>query len=254
MRKSGYRNYNKWKAIPAAFLILFIGGFTSVKAQMFSVKSLPQQYGPPMTSAYISVIPTNFQYKPRGSGSNTQTNAFDFNDPLYRLGLDLSGLEINATAGWSLGPLNNLNYFGLEIGFNSKYPVLRTHPFVLSLPLAIKIGYTRVNDKRSSNISNDFRQNNATIGSGLHADFMLPHRIRISLEGTVNYGFSTRSLGQSSGSAWIIDSRNRIYFDRVLGQIGFVAGLDYRYTRFNGSGIEFDYGEKNIGFILGITF
>ena len=254
MRKSGYRNSTTWKAIPVAFLILLIGSFTSVKAQMFSVKSLPQRYGPPMASAFVSVVPTNFQYRPSGSGSNPQPNAFDFNDPLYRLGLDLSGLEINATGGWGLGPQNNLNYFGLEIGFNSKYPLLRTHPFVLSLPLTIKIGYTRVNDTRSSNISNDFRQNNATIGSGLHADFTLPHRIRISLEGTANYGFSTRSLGQSSGSAWILESRNRVYFDRVFGQIGFVAGLDYRYTRFNGSGIEFDYIQKTLAFILGITF
>lgn len=254
MRKSGYKNQNKLKTIAALFIIVLFAGVDGVYAQMFSVKSLPPKYSHPLASAYISLIPTNFKYYPQGTGTSAQANEFNFNNPLYRLGVDLSGLDINVTGGWNLGPANNLNYFGLEIGFNSKYPVVRTRPFVLSIPLAIKIGYTRVNNKLSSNISNDFRQNNATVGTGLNANFNLAHRIRISLEGTANYGFSSRSLGLSSGSAWILENRDLIYFDRALGQIGFVAGLDYRYTRFNGSGTEFDYEEKKIGFILGITF
>lgn len=254
MHQSGYEKRNRFRAITVLLFLFLFGSVSGVYAQMFSVKSLPHRDTPPMVSAYLSFIPTNFHYKPSGSGQNPQPNAFNFNDPLYRLGIDLAGLEVMGTAGWNLGPQNNLNYFGLDVAFNSKYPVLRTRPFVLSVPLAIKIGYTRVNDKRSNNITNDFRQNNATVGSGLDADFSLPHQIRISLEGTANYGFSTRSLGQSSGSAWIIESRDRIYFDHVLGQIGFVAGIDYRFTRFNSSGVEFDYGERNTGFILGITF
>ena len=255
MQKSGCHNQNKYSTI-AAIVLLFtlVIGSSGVYAQMFSVKSLPSRYTPPLASVYLSVVPTNFHYKPSGGGVNSQAGVFNFNDPLYRFGLDLSGLELMGTAGWNLGAQNSLNYFAFDIGFNSRYPVFHSRPFTLSLPLALKIEYTRVDDKRTGNVTNDFTQNIGTVGSGLHAGFVLPHRVRISLEGTASYGFSTRSLGQSSGSAWVIENRDRIYFDRVMGQIGIVAGFDYRFTRFNSDGIQFDYGENNAAFILGITF
>jgi len=255
MHQHGYRFIKNMRLLTAGLLLtITLCWAPKASAQMFSVKSVSRRYTPPTASAYFSIIPTDFHYKPSGNGTNPKPGEFNFNNPLYRLGIDFSGLELMGTAGWNLGPQNNLNYFGLEVGFNSRYPVFRSKPIMISLPLDIRINYTKVNNKHSADITNDFRQNTGTIGSGWRLDFMFPHHIRLNLEGTANYGFSTRSLGQSSGSAWVFENRDRLYFDRLFGQIGIVTGFDYRFTHFNGDGLQFDYGQQNVGFIVGITF
>ncbi len=238
--------------IVLGWLICLFAGPGAAFAQMFSVKSLPHRETPPSTVAYFALVPSRFHYKPSGAGTNTAPGILNFNAPLYRLGIGFSGLEVTGTAGWNLGEDNSLNYYDLDFAFDMPYPVLRTRSFTLSLPLAFGIELTRVENTRSD--INNFRENTLEAGTGLQAAFRFPRQIRLMLEGTAHYGFSTRAFGQSSGSAWIIENKNRLYFDHVFGQVGIVLGFDYRFTRFNGSGVQFDYGLRNLAFVIGADF
>jgi hypothetical protein len=240
-------------------LLLVLGGLLSLlspragRAQMFSVRSLPQQYTVPSSNIFFGVLPTRFHFKPSNTNAVTDPGEFNFTDPVYQLGLDLAGLELSGKAGWNLGAARNLNFYELGMAFKARYPVLQSKPLLLSLPLVFHVRWTRVENKNAPS-NTDFRQNTGTIGSGLNMEVRLPDQVRLLLEGTLHYGFSVRALGQSSGSAWSGEVRSRLFFDRLIEQLGLSLGVDYRYTRFNNGETRYDYGMKNLSFLVGVTF
>ena len=70
----------------------------------------------------------------------------------------------------------------------------------------------------------------------------------------LNYGFSVRTMGTSSGSIYELANVNRLYFDNVFNTVGLSLGFDYNFKRYNMSGIADDYAFRGYSILLGLTF
>jgi len=246
---------NKHYASILSLLIIGIvlGLHGNADAQMFSVKSEPRTYRPPTIGGYIGIEPAHFKYKPSSDALNNNIG-YSFNDPLYRIRLELQNIDIYFGAGWNLGPQNLLNYYEIGAQLQNVYALFRSRHFVFGVPVRIETNYTQVQSQKSQIGSDTFQQSSGTVGSGPAVMLRAKSDIRLTSILTVNYGFSVRSLGTSSGSLYALINQNRLYFDHVFNQVGLSLGYDYEFSRYDLTGVRYDYAMKGSTIVIGITF
>jgi len=240
----------------SSFLLLaglFLGLTDAANAQMFSVKSEPSVSRPPSTGAYFGLEPAKFMYKPSSNDNNPYTR-YTFSDPLYQLRLELPGIDIYLSSGWNLGNSNYLNFFNIGAQIQRVYPFFKSRHFIVGAPIRIQTDYLQVNSQRANNNADDFQQSSGTLGSGPAVLVRLGKGIRFTTVATINYGFSVRSLGATSGSLYIINSQNRLYFDHLINDVGLSIGYDYDFSRYNLTGVRYDYALRGNSIVIGITF
>lgn len=226
--------------------------FVSANAQMFSVRSAKTIESVPSIGVYLGYQPADFYYKPSGSGTNNTTR-FDFKDPIYRLQLELSGIDIYIGNGWNLGPDNGLNFFNIGAHIQGYLRAYQTPHFTLQFPVRLQTDYIQVQSKRTANAS-DMQESSGTIGTGPMISLRLGNMVRFTSNMLLNYGFSVQSMGTTSGTIYELTNSNRLYFDNVYNNIGLSLGFDYNFKRYNMSGISYDYAFKGYSILFGITF
>ncbi len=219
---------------------------------MFSVRSSNSVKPLPSIGVYLGYQPANFYYKPNGSGTGPVTR-FDFNDPIYRLQLELSGIDIYLAMAGISDQIKHLNYFNIGAHIQGYLRALRTPHFTLQFPVRLQTDYIQVQSKRAVNSSN-MQESSGTIGTGPMISLRLGNMVRFTSNALLNYGFSVRTMGTSSGTIYELANVNRFYFDNVFNNIGLSLGFDYNFKRYNMSGISNDYAFRGYSILLGLTF
>lgn len=233
-------------------VFLFLFPFFSAKAQMFSVRSPDNNKSIPSVNIYLGYQPAKFYFKPNGSGTNPLVK-YGFTGPIYRLQLELSSIDLYIANGWNLGNSNSLNYFNIGAHVQGYLRVLHTTHFMLQFPVRLQTDYIQVQSKQTTNIEN-MQESAGTIGIGPMILLRLGDLARFSSSMMLNYGFSVRSMGTSSGTLYDLVNSNRLYFDNLFNNIGLSLGFDYNFRRYNMSGIQYDYALRGYSFLIGVTF
>jgi hypothetical protein len=233
---------------------ILLGSHGNAAAQMFSVESGTRSYRPPTVGGYIGIEPAHFKYKPSSDVVNNNNIGYSFNDPLYRVRLELQNIDIYFGAGWNLGSQNLLNYYEIGAQLQNVYALFRSRHFIFGVPIRIETNYTQVQSQKSQIGSDTFEQSSGTVGSGPAVMLRAKKDIRLTSTLTVNYGFSVRSLGTSSGSLYALINQNRLYFDHVFNQVGLSLGYDYEFSRYDLTGVRYDYALKGSTIVIGVTF
>lgn len=236
------------------FFLIIMGGLNTLRAQMFSVRSPEHRYTPPGVNLYVYFQPTNFRYKPSGVGL-APTSPYNFNNPIYGLEYESGFLNFHLGVGWNLGPGKYLNYFSLGGKLHTELPLVSTRLIDFAIPIVVRINNLRVQNKQQTTETNTFNQNSATIGSGLAFGVVdEKHGLRFKTDFVAGYGFSSRAFGVNSGTLFDFESNTKLYFDRLIGRVGFSIGYSYQYDRFNLPGVTFDYAMSGSRLLLGVTF
>lgn len=249
----------KMKNISKSSFLFLLAGFVfftykSAEAQMFSVKSANKISQPPSTAFFVGFEPAKFIYKPSTSGEINPYTKYGFSDPLYEARLELPGIDIYAGSGWNLGNGSYLNFFNIGAQIQRVYTLIHTKHFGFGGPIRVQTDYLQVVNQKAQSNADDFQQSSGTIGTGPAIMVRIGKKIRFITMNTINYGFSVRSLGATSGSLYVIRSQNRLYFDDVFNDIGLSVGYDYDYSRYNLTGVRYDYALKGNSFVIGVTF
>lgn len=230
----------------------FLFPFYTAKAQMFSVRSQGHYRSTPSVNIYLGYQPAKFYYKPSGSGTKGLVD-YGFTGPIYRLQLELSSIDLYVANGWSLGSKKSLNYFNIGAHIQGYLRAIHTPIFSLQFPVRLQTDYIQVQSKQST--SNDNMQESAgTIGVGPMITLRLGNLARFSSNVLLNYGFSVRSMGTSSGTLYDLINSNRFYFDNLFSNVGLSVGFDYDFRRYNMSGIQYDYAFRGYSFLIGVSF
>ncbi|MCC5925710.1 MAG: hypothetical protein JJU41_04035 [Bacteroidetes bacterium] len=234
-------------------LVAYLFVLSSVaEAQMFSVQAQPQRITTPTSGISAGVSFVDFSY--RGPAENIGTsNDFTFSAPLFHGRLDLGGFSVYGIYGRGLGEQDNI-YSELGAALNSGFILVPGSHFNVIIPLALSTEYVLARNRRILNNSDEFRQNNLGIRSGLQINARLSQRTRFTAQGLAGYAFSITGYGLSSGSSTDIQLSNRLYADRLFGQIGLFAGFDIVSRRYRLDDSQFNYRAVHQNLILGVSF
>ncbi len=225
-------------------------------AQMFSVDE-PEQQIRPASSALsfgVDLIDMNFR------GDEEKASAFyNISDPVYRIRLELPGIEGYAGFGSSIGDsgadADTLSYLNLGANISGFARLAGDRRLGILLPLWLSTDYTRV---RSTSVeqpeAEQFRQSSASIGIGAAAFLNMRGAIRIFVEMVPQIGFTVSSLGADSGQLTSLNGRARIQRDQIMGRYGVMAGYSYTWRRYSGTGEMYKHNISMNNFSLGITF
>jgi hypothetical protein len=234
-------------AVSAVLLLTVIA-----EAQMFSVQTQPQRITTPASGVSAGVSFVDFSY--RGPDSNVGTTTdFTFNAPLFHGRVDLGAFTVYGIYGRGLGDQDNI-YSELGAALNSGFILLPGSQFNVIIPLALSTEYVLARNRRILNNTDEFRQNNLGIKSGLQMNARLSQRTRFTAQGLAGYAFSITGYGLSSGSSNDLQLSNRIYADRLFGQIGLFAGFDIITRRYRLDESQFNYRAVYQNLILGVSF
>lgn len=233
-------------------LMLLLGLTTVTQAQMFSVQSQPQRITTPTSGISAGVSFMDFAY--RGPAINAGTiNDYSFSAPLFHGRLDLAAFSVYGIYGRGLGNQDNI-YSELGASLNSGFILLPGTSFNLIIPLALSTEYVLARNRRILDNSDEFRQNNIGFKTGIQMNARLSERARFTAEGLAGYAFSITGYGLSSGSATDVQLKNRIYSDRLFGQVGLIFGFDLISRRYRLDEGQFNYRAIHQNVIFGISF
>lgn len=221
-------------------------------AQMFSVQTQPQRITTPTSGISAGVSFMDFGYRGPGVVQGSSSD-FSFNAPLFHGRLDLGSFSVYGIYGRGLGDQDNI-YSELGASLNSGFILLPGAQFNLIIPLALSTEYVLARNRRILNNSDEFRQNNLGIRSGIQMNARLSQRTRFTAQGLAGYAFSITGYGLSSGTANDLQLTNRIYFDRLFGDLGIFAGFDIISRRYRLDDSQFNYHAVYQNLILGVSF
>lgn len=239
----------------ALFSLLLVTGLLlplQASAQMFSVQSQPDRITIPESGVSAGISFVDFRY--RGPDGLLAANEdYSFSAPLAHVRLDLAAFSVYGIYGRGIGPRDNV-FSELGASINSGFVVLPGTSLNLIIPLSLSTEYVLVRNQRIINNTDEFRQNNFGLKSGLQMNAQLSQRSRFMVEGTGSYAFSITGYGLSSGSATGLELTNRLYFDRIFGQVGILLGFDIETRRYRLEEDRFNYRSVYQNVVLGITF
>ncbi len=232
------------------FLIILFPAVT--EAQMFSVEE-PERRS--RTSAYALIIGPDFMtMKPR-NGERANGEFYNFSDPVYRIRLDLPGVEVYAGLNSRIGAADTLNYLNLGANISGSLPLAGNRKIGIGLPLWLSTDYARVRSTDAQQPEADqFRQSSASVGLGAGAFYNPKQNIRVRAEFVPQIGFTVSSIGSDSGQLTSLNGRVRMNIDHLLGRFGLVAAYNYTWRRYSGSDDRFLYDLSGHHIALGVSF
>ncbi|MDR8393787.1 hypothetical protein NC796_21720 [Aliifodinibius sp. S!AR15-10] len=242
-------------SIPILAFIIISVSCSQLQAQMFSVEEeerMENRALMPSTGVYIGLEPVEFTYQ--GDFSGLDSGIYQFDGPLMRLRFETFGFEAFIGVGGRLTGIDNIGYFDAGAKAVRGIRVVSTPRFQFQIPLQIKSSITTVSNNESIGGDTQFRQGTLEFGGGGQMSARLGERVRFTVATIPNYGFSFASGGIFGGQIYELETKSRIYIDRVFGDMGMSVGWDYGFKRFDVEEEEFDYNLRSHSFIIGITF
>ncbi len=231
--------------------LLFLQPIAS-QAQMFSVEE-PERRSRPATSSFTAGL--DFMTMSLRESENLPDEIYDFSDPIYRMRLELPGIEVYGGFRNRIGAADTLNYINLGANISGSLPLIRNRKFGAGLPLWLSTDYARVmGTSGMQRESRHFRQSAASIGLGAGFYYNPLQNVRIRAELVPQIGFTVSSIGSDSGQLASLNGRAKAHFDHLVGRFGLVLSYNYTWRRYSGSdeSIRYDFSGHNVG--LGVSF
>jgi len=236
------------------FCLLIICSSQVASAQMFSVgNERPEDRPPPQRNAYIGVGPAEFEF--HGNEQNVlNSNRFDFDSQIVKLRYETLNLNFFINFSNSLTGADSVNYFNFGLEFVSSIQIADTEDFQFGVPIQFRGDFTNVNNQNVQRGQGQFQQNNLQIGTGLMFEYRLTRAIRFGANAIPNAGITFSAGNTFFGTTYGVISDSRLYFDRIIGQLGLSFGYQFKFKRFNIDTDLFDYDLRSNIFSIGLTF
>ncbi|MFU8859892.1 MAG: hypothetical protein ACNA8K_05680 [Cyclonatronaceae bacterium] len=226
---------------------------TSV-AQMFSIGTAgSERFTIPENSLYFGIEPASATFYGNHEFGPGDVR-YDFEGTLFRIRYETNSLQIYGATGSGLSDQNDINFRSLGIQLQGNLNLYTRPRIAWTIPLYVSTDYYMMRNNQSANTSAEFSQNRLMFGLGQELVLRPAQSIRLRFKTAARYGVSASSFGASVGTAFAFDQQARIYFDRLVGPVGFNAGFDYSYNRFMTAEDQFKYNLDSITILLGISF
>ncbi len=224
---------------------------TDLQAQMFSVTPNRDVISRPGFVLSAGYEPTVVTYT--GPATVLPFEDLSFSGNLLKFNVEAGGLVFTMSTGRNLGE-SDIRYstFGAILG--SEYVFVRRPRFEIGVPLQITSLYTTMTNTSAQSRSRDFVQNALGIGAGLEAQIRLTKRLRLSLEGTGGYAFSSSAINSNGGGMSQFHASALLYGDAIVRSIGFVTGVQAHSRSYLLEESQFNYEVASVSYMLGVTF
>ncbi len=224
----------------------------ALQAQMFSVEE-PERRTRPASSSFTAGL--EFLNMSLRESENLPDEIYGISDPVYRMRLELPGVEVYGGFRNRIGTADTLNYINLGANISGSLPLTRNRKIGVSLPLWLSTDYVRVMGTSGlQRESSHFRQSAASIGLGAGFYYNPLQNVRIRTEFVPQIGFTVSSIGSDSGQLASLNGRAKAHFDHLIGRFGLVLSYNFTWRRYSGSNesIRYDISGHNVG--LGVSF
>ncbi len=234
-------------------LILFLAIMpVTLQAQMFSVEEPERRIRPSSNS--VTAGPEFLTMRLR-EGESFSGRVYNFTEPVYRVRIELPGVEIYGGFRNQIGDADSLNYLNLGANISGSLQLARSRSAGILLPIWLTTDYTRVKETGNQQPENEqFRQSSASIGLGAGAYVNPVRNIRVRAEFVPQIGFTLSSMGSDSGQLASLNGRLKFHVDQIFGRYGLVASYNYTWRRYSGTDDRFHYDLEGHHVGLGITF
>jgi len=232
--------------------VILIPGTTI--AQMFSVEE-PERRTRPSTSTLL----LGYDYLDMSYRSDANENGvYDFSNPVYRIRLELPGIEIYSGFRSSIGDADveadTLNYINVGANLSGAMPIVMRPRAGFILPLLISTDYMQVRSSHSGQPeAEQFRQSSVSVGLGAGGYVNLTQRVRIRIQAVPQIGFTVTALGADAGQITSLNTKARLHFDQLFGRFGAVLGYNYSWRRYSGDD-RFNYDITSNNVSIGVSF
>ena len=235
-------------------LIFILGNCHMVHGQMFSVgNERPEERPAPQRSAYIGVGPAEFEF--HGNEQNVvNSNRFDFDSQIVKLRYETQNLNFFINFSNSITGADSVNYFNFGLEFASGIQIVDSDDFQFGVPIQFRGDFINVNNQNVQRGQGQFQQNNLQIGSGLMFEYRLSPVVRFAANAIPNAGITFSAGNTFFGTTYGVISDSRLYFDRIIGQLGLSFAYQFKFKRFNIDTDLFDYDLRSNVFSIGLTF
>lgn len=194
----------------------------------------------------------NMKLRPHLDSNNPE---YKISDPIYRLRLELPGIEAYAGLKNNTGTADTLNYLNLGANISGALPLAGNRRVGISIPLWLSTDYVRVQSSSGQQREGDhFRQSSASIGVGVETYYNMTRSIRFRANVVPQIGFTVSSVGSDSGQMSSLHGKFRLYVDSIYRRFGLVAGYNYSWRRYSGTEERFHYDISGNSASIGISF
>ncbi len=241
--------------VPAfVFLLILLLMYqpAATQAQMFSVEE-PERRMRPASSSFTAGL--DFLTMNLREGEELPDVIYAISDPVYRMRLELPGLEIYGGFRNRIGEADSLNYINLGANISGSLPLTRSRIIGIGLPLWLSTDYVRVMTADGQQPESDhFRQSSASIGLGAGVFYNPMQNVRLRAEFVPQIGFTVSSIGSDSGQLASLNGRAKMHIDHLIGRFGLVLSYNYTWRRYSGSEERVRYDFNGHNFALGVSF
>jgi len=224
---------------------------TDLQAQMFSVTPNRDVITKPGFVLAAGYEPTNVTYT--GPAIVLPFEDLSFSGNLLKFHVEAGGLIFSMSTGRKLGT-SDIRYttFGAILG--SEFVFVRQAKFEIGIPLQITSLYTTMTNTSAQSRSRDFIQNALGFSTGLEAQVRLSPRLRLSLEGTGGYAFSSSAINSNGGGMSQFQASALLYGDALVRSFGLVTGVQAYSRSYRLEESQFNYDMASVSYMLGVTF
>lgn len=219
---------------------------------MFSIEEPEVRNRVSSSSLSLGLDFLNMELRPRLDSDITE---YRLSDPIYRLRLELPGIEAYAGMKNNTGAADTLNYLNLGANISGSVSLAGNRKVGISMPLWLSTDYVRVRSTSGQQREGDhFRQSSASIGAGAEAYYNMSSSIRFRANVVPQIGFTVSSVGSDSGQMSSINGKFRLYLDNIYRRFGLVAGYNYTWRRYSGTEERFQYDISANNISIGVSF
>lgn len=219
--------------------------------QMFSIEDAEERSG--RSTSSISVGPDFIDMSFRGN--DDEAVQYNWNDAVYRIRLEIPG--VNAYVGYnsSIGDADTLTYFNAGANLQAGTPLITNSSYGIIIPLQIITDYVKVESTDSAQPEMDhFRQSSLAAGLGIGFYYQFQNTIRLEVEAVPKIGFTVSAFGSDAGQIRGVSGRVRFKIDEIINRYGLVAGFDYVLRSYSGGDDLIDHNISSNNFVVGISF
>lgn len=237
-------------------LLMIFGLVCNSQAQMFSVGDQGPRFNTPQTEFYAGLEPINVTYKGGNDAPTMQSNAFEMEGPIIRVGYNSPGVDLFLGTGGKISGIDEASYFDVGGNIDFGLNLLRKKALTLQLPVRIASRYTNITNDRTlrSPTLNRFRFGSLTAGIGARILGRPQPNLRLEAGAVPSYGFSFASQGFTGGSMGSVAAFGRVYADHLFGDVGLSIGYKYDLRNYDVEENVYDYKMNGHSIEMGITF